>query len=66
LINSDVSPRLGKSALLALVKWLVKKREKGEFLENNGMEFDSQGIPRSIDQPIGSDGCKKIKNAINR
>jgi hypothetical protein len=66
LINSDVSPRLSKSALLALVKWVVKKREKGELLENNGMGFNPQGIPHSIDQSIGSNGCKKIKNEFNR
>jgi hypothetical protein len=52
--------------LLALVKWLVKKREKDGLLENNGMEFDSQGVSHSIDQPTGSNGCKKIKNELNR
>jgi hypothetical protein len=49
------------------MKWVVKKkREKGEFLESNRMEFDSQDIPHSIDRPIGANGSKKIKNEFNR
>jgi hypothetical protein len=66
LINSDVLPRLSKSALLDLVKWVVKRREREEQIENNGMESDSQGSPFSADQPIRSNGCKKIKNEFNR
>jgi hypothetical protein len=52
--------------MLALVKWLVKKREKDALFENHGMEFDSQNIPGSIGQPIGTNDCKKIKNGLNR
>jgi len=66
LINSEVSPRLDRSALLALVKWVVKQGGKGEPLENHGMEFDSQGVPHSLDQPIGPNGCKEIENEFNR
>jgi len=57
---------VSRSALLDLVKWVVKAREKSELLENNGMEFNPQGITHSIDQSIGSNGCKKIKNEFNR
>lgn len=58
--------RLDKSTLLALVKWLDKRREKGERIENNRMGSDSHGVSLSINSSIGSNGCEKIENDLNR
>ena len=66
LINSEVSPRLDRSTLLAIVKWLDKRRERGDGIENNRMGSDSHRVPLSIDSSIGLNGCKKIENDLNR
>jgi hypothetical protein len=66
LINLEVLPKLEKSTLLALVKWFDKRRKRGDAIEHNGMGSDSQRISSSIDSPIGSNGCKKIKSDLNR
>ena len=65
LINSEQSPRLDRSALISLVKWMENRRKKDEHIEAHGMGTNSTGETSSISRFIRSDGSEENKNKSN-
>jgi hypothetical protein len=61
LINSEQSPRLDRSALISLVKWMEKQRKKDEYFESHGVGIDSKREAPSINQFVGSNGSEENK-----
>jgi hypothetical protein len=66
LTNIEQKPRLGRVALLALVDWVIKHRNRSVSVENHGMGKASQGISVSFDQFVGVNGTESKKEVDSR
>ena len=62
----DQPPRLGRSALLALVKLINKYHDRGMCVETDGMGTDSLKKSLSLDQSIRKNGIKKTEDNTDR
>ena len=56
LTGSDIPPRLGREALLALVNWLARRNEHDPTYPACGVDAGARGAPASTRQPAGPDG----------
>ena len=66
LTKLDQKPRLGRVALLALVDWVIKHRDRSVVVENHGVGTYSQGIAVSFDQLVGIDGTESKQEVDSR
>jgi len=64
LTNLEQKPRLGRVALIALVDWVIKHRDRSMSVENHGVGESSQGVSVPIDQPVGRNGTES-KNEVD-
>jgi len=62
----EQSPTLGRVALLALVDWMIKHRDRSVCIESHGMGSGSQRKAFPFDQPIRGDGDKCTKESDAR
>lgn len=66
LTNTEQKPRLGRVALLALVDWVIKHRDRSVVIENHGVGKSSQGGSVSFDQLIGVNGTESKEDVDSR
>jgi len=58
LTNIEQKPRLGRIALLALVDWVKKHRDRSVVVENHGVGKSSPGVSVSLNQLVGVNGAE--------
>jgi hypothetical protein len=56
------TPKLGRLALLTLVDWITKYKNRSAYIETHGVGTNPTTKSLSINQPIGSNSAKEIKN----
>jgi len=66
LTNIEQKPRLGRVALIALVDWVIKHRDRSVSVEKHGVGESSQGVSVSFDQPVGGNGTESKDEVDSR
>jgi hypothetical protein len=61
LTNKAQTPKLGRSALLALVKWSIKYRNRSAHIETHGMGESFERKSLSPDQDIRRNGDENVE-----
>jgi hypothetical protein len=55
-------PKLGRFALLALVEWITKHKNRSACVETHGVGADPTAVPLSVSQSVGTNSMEEIKN----
>jgi hypothetical protein len=66
LTKSSQFPRIGRAALLAIVEWLAKYRDRSNSLESHGFGPNTKTEEQPTNQFIGSDSIEEIQNGYSR
>ena len=66
MTKSSQFPRIGRAALLAIVEWLAKYRDRSNSLERHGFGTNTETEEQPINQLIGSDSIEEIQNGYNK
>jgi hypothetical protein len=66
LTKSNQFPRIGRAALLAIVDWLAKYRERSNSLERHGFRQNTETKEQSIAPFIRPDSIEEIQNGSVR
>jgi len=62
LTKSSQFPRIGRAALLAIVDWLVKYRDRSNSLERHGFGSNAETEEQSTAQLVRTDSIEEIQN----
>jgi len=65
LTKTDQTPKLGRFALLALVKWIKKYKDRSECIETNGVGTSSSAMSLTCNQHTGTNSLEKAKSNNN-
>jgi len=66
LTNIEQKPRLGRVALVALVDWVIKHRDRSVIIEDHGVGKSSQGVSVPFDQLVRVNGTESKKEVDSR
>jgi len=66
LTKSSQFPRIGRAALLAMVEWLAKHRDRSNAVERHGFGSNTETEEQPIDQFIRADGLEEVQNGDNK
>lgn len=56
------TPKLGRFALLTLVDWIKKYKNRSAYIETHGMGANPATKSLSINQSVGTNSTEEIKN----
>jgi hypothetical protein len=63
LTKTEQIPKLGRAALLSLVEWINKYRDRSTSVESHGVGENSQRKSLTLDQSVRANSIEEIKNA---
>jgi hypothetical protein len=66
LTKDDQLPKLGRSALLALARWVKQHRNRSVGIEAHGVEENPPRMSHPFDQFIGENSNKKAKKEFDQ
>lgn len=56
------TPKLGRSALLTLVEWIAKNKNRSECVETHGVGENPTAVSLSFSQCVGTHSVEENKN----
>ena len=66
MTNSSQFPRIGRGALLAIVEWVAKYRDRSNSLECHGFGTNIKTEEQPTDQLVGSNSIEEIQNGYSK